>query len=112
MFPGDVRHYLNEIRRVLKPAGRGLLTHFILNDESRSMTGRSGTARVFNVPLDGCYTIDAARPEHAIALDEPALRQMYAGAGLTIREPILFGSWPGRPQAISYQDMVIATRGA
>ncbi len=41
MLADDTRHYLHEIRRVLKPGGHGLLTHFILNAESEAAMNRS-----------------------------------------------------------------------
>ena len=38
MLPGDVEHYLMEIVRVLRPAGRTLITFLLLNDESLRLT--------------------------------------------------------------------------
>ena len=34
MRPPEMRHYLGEIRRVLRPGGRCLMTFFLLNEES------------------------------------------------------------------------------
>ena len=37
MLPSDVKHYLHEIVRVLKPGGRSLITFFLLNEESSAL---------------------------------------------------------------------------
>ena len=37
MLPADVRHYLQEIVRVLKPGGQSLITFFLLNEESLAL---------------------------------------------------------------------------
>jgi len=110
MFADDVRHYLSQIRRVLKPGGRGLLTYFILDDEASRCMRRPGARLVFDVPLSDCFAVDAQVPELAIAFAEPTLRAMVAEAGLTIKEPICKGLWSGREGGLSFQDIVIAQR--
>ena len=37
MLPNEIRNYLREIRRVLKPTGRCLITWFLLNQESEAL---------------------------------------------------------------------------
>ena len=107
MLADDTRHYLHEIRRVLKPGGHGLLTHFILNAESEAAMNRSPEGRKFRFPLQDCFTMDAEVPERGVAFAETTLRQMYAEADLRIEEPIRFGKWSGRPGGLSYQDIVL-----
>ena len=97
MLPDDVRRYLAEIHRVLKPGGRGLFTHFILNAESEAAMSRLGGNLRFLFPLPECRTIDPDVPERAIAFDEAILRRMYAEAGLSIEEPIRFARGPAAP---------------
>ena len=108
MLPDDVRRYLAEIHRVLKPGGRGLFTHFLLNAESEAAMSLPGGQRRFLFPLPECRTIDRDVPERGIAFDEAVLRRMYAEAGMTIEEPIRFGAWSGRAGGLSYQDIVLA----
>ncbi len=107
MLPDDVRHYLHEIRRVLRPGGRGLLTHFILNADSESAMNRTTEGLKFRFPRGDCFAAEADDPESALAYAEPTLRAMYANADLRIAEPIRFGSWSGRSGGLSYQDIVL-----
>ena len=44
MLPPEVRRYMSEVRRVLRPSGRCLMTFFLLNEESIEAT-RSGARR-------------------------------------------------------------------
>ena len=44
MRPPEVRHYLGQIRRVLRPGGRCLMTFFLLNEESLD-AARAGRAK-------------------------------------------------------------------
>lgn len=108
MLPLDVEHYLREISRVLKPDGRCLGTYFILNDESRRLMARPGSALDFRYEHDGYRSIWQHRPEAAVAYDEQAVREMHDRCGLDIREPIHYGGWSGRAPHVTFQDFVIS----
>ncbi len=110
MLAADVRHYLAEIARVLKPGGRCMASFFVLNEESRSLM-KSGAASInFRFELPGCYTSSEETPEAAIAFDENRLRGTIQSAGLRIVEPLHFGSWCGREEHLTYQDIVLAVK--
>ena len=47
-------------------------------------------------------------PEAAVAFDENFIRQCYAARGLEIHEPVRYGNWCGRKEALSYQDILLA----
>ena len=110
MLPADMTNYLNQVGRVLRDGGRCLLTFFLLNPESKDLLTEGRSSLDFDVALDGCWTIDAAAPERAIAYEEQDVRASLVSAGLIVREPIEYGSWCGRPRYLSYQDIVIADR--
>jgi SAM-dependent methyltransferase len=95
MLPPEVRHYLAEIRRVLKPGGRCLATFFLLNEESIA-AARSGSAgRSFEHQGAG-YRYDYARsPEAAIAYQETDVLGFLDEAGLELHVPIRRGRWAG-----------------
>ena len=108
MLPDEVRHYLDEIHRVLKKDGCCLLTYYLLNDDALALMENQRSRFNFHVPLPGCYSVDAKTPERAVAFTEAAVRELHRQARLAIREPIYFGNWCGRSEFLSSQDIVIA----
>lgn len=111
MLPAGVSRYLSEIHRVLRPAGRCVVTFFLLNAETRR--GIATKQNVISAPhlLDeGCYVADLQSPETTVFHDESRVREMFLAHGLNIIE-ITFGFWSGRKDLIkSLQDVVIAVR--
>ena len=110
MLPSDLENYLLEVSRVLKPGGRGLITFFLLNPESLDLIEAGRSTQDFKHKLDGCLVVDVDNPEASIAYSEDDVRSMYAARGLTIAEPIRFGSWCGRHEFLSYQDIVVGIK--
>ena len=110
MLPPDVERYMNEIARVLKPGGRSLITFFLLNDQSLAL-GKEGKGKIkFEHELQGCRTANVETPEAAIAYPEAFVRDLYGKCGLELREPLRYGTWCGRPDGMSGQDVVIAVK--
>jgi SAM-dependent methyltransferase len=96
MLPPEVRHYMSEIRRVLRPSGRCLMTFFLLNEESLE-AARSGRAkRRFARRGEGYFYDVRKSPEEAVAYPEEALLEMLEQAGLELHGPIRYGRWAGR----------------
>lgn len=110
MLPADLAQYLSEIARVLKPSGRCLITWFVLNPESEQLLDQGRSTIDFRFRLGECRLKQADIPEAAIAYPERSIRDLYRQNGLTIHEPIRYGSWCGRSQWLSYQDIVLATK--
>jgi SAM-dependent methyltransferase len=102
MLPEGAERYLSEIARVLRPGGRMFATLFLVNDESRGHD-------VFRHPVGPHLAADPDVPERAIALDEAFVRGACARASLQIREPVFGGSWCGRENCLSDQDILIAS---
>ena len=110
LLPDEVENYLSEIRRVLAPGGRCLASFFLLNEESLGAI-RSGTSTIdFRHDFGGYRAKSRETPEAAIAYPEDYVRSLYAELGLEIAEPVHYGSWPGRRDFLSYQDLVIAVK--
>ncbi len=112
MLPQDTEHYLNEVSRVLKQGGRCLITWFLLNDESKQLISQQASQINFVYELDGCWVKNPDVPEMAVAYPESTVRNLYNQCQLSISEPIKYGSWCGRPQGLSFQDMVITYKRA
>jgi SAM-dependent methyltransferase len=110
MFPADMENYSSEITRVLRPGGTCFITMFLLNEESQSLIEKKMSTQNFVYKLEGCVTADPENPEGSLAFEETYVRSMFGRFGLSIREPVHCGSWCGRTEFLSYQDVVIATK--
>jgi SAM-dependent methyltransferase len=106
----DTRRYLAELARVLKPRGTGVLSFFILNEDSNRLRRSPGTTLYFHNRLwRGLRVEHRGSPESAVAYPEALLRSLLRENGLVLQE-LLFGTWCGRSPAYSYQDFVIVRK--
>ena len=110
MLPHDVEHYLSEISRVTKPGGRCLLTFFLLKEDSLALIAAGKSTQDFRHAVENWRTTNPRHPEWAMAYPEEFTRSLLSKYGWSIAEPIHYGSWCGRAQYLSYQDIIIATR--
>lgn len=109
MRPPDVRHYLAEIRRVLRSGGRCLATFFLLNDDSIAAIRAGRASRGFEHDGDG-YAYDIPdSPEAAIAYRESDVLAFLEGAGFELHKPIRYGRWAGLGPPPN-QDTVVVRR--
>lgn len=109
MFPADLENYMEEIGRVLKKGGRSFITFFLMNEESHRLVREKRSTQSFVHEIGGCYTTTPDNPEGAIAYPEDYVRKLFEKVGISIEEPIHYGSWCGRPRFLSYQDIVIGS---
>ncbi len=110
MLPADVENYLSEMARVLRPGGRCLATWFLLNPESKALLADGRATVDFRHTIEGCLITDRDAPEAAVAYEEARVMEMYARAGLVIDPPVRYGSWCGRSDYLSFQDICIVRR--
>lgn len=103
----EVRHYFAELRRVMRPGARALVTFFVVD---RADTNPTGSAFGFRHEVRDGYTIDPKTPERAIGYPESWLRTAVADAGLEVQEPIRYGSWSGREDGHDFQDILVIQR--
>lgn len=106
----EVRHYLAETGRVLRPGGTALLTFFLLTPEAQRQVEAGLTAHDFRHPAGAGRTTDPRCPEEAVAFPEEEVRAMLAAAGLRLREPVYHGAWANAPEALTMQDVVVVER--
>lgn len=110
MLPPEMRHYLREIRRVLRPEGRCLMTFFLLNEESLDSIRAGRTRRRFAYEGDG-YRYDVLEtPEAAVAHREEDLLEFLEQVGFELYVPIRYGRWTGRRVRDPGQDIVVVKR--
>lgn len=108
MFPKDVENYFSNVSHVLKKGGRCLFTFFLLNAESSRLIDARVSTLDFKHDFGQYRTVDVNSPEAAVCLEEPLVLGFYEKYKLRIEKPICYGSWCGRSNFMSYQDMVIA----
>lgn len=101
-----IRHYLDEIRRVLRPGGRAVVTCFLLNGESQALIASGGSRLDLVHPYGDGRVAFPDNPDYAIGFDETAFGDWLADRGMRVRET-LYGSWCGRDEFVSYQDILI-----
>ena len=110
MFPQDVENYMKEISRVLRHKGNCLITFFIINNESKRLMRDPGSILNFKFRGDGYFCTKEVDPEAAIAFEEEYVVRLFRSNGMTIDNSIHYGSWCGRDNYLSFQDIVVARR--
>lgn len=108
MFLDDIKNYVEQIYRVMKPGGRLLFTAFILNDETDSLIKDGKSTLAFDWCGEaGCYTPYSHLPEAAIGIPASVMNSVLSTRGFKVRTSYP-GSWCGRSDFTSYQDMIVA----
>jgi SAM-dependent methyltransferase len=110
LLPAAAANYLKQIRRVLKPEGRCFSTWLIMNDESRSLIAGGQSALPLVHPYHDVLSTNPSAPLEGIGFDEDRVSAMYQDAGLVQQAPTYLGQWCGRPDGVTFQDVVIACR--
>ncbi len=109
MLPADTENYIAEISRVLKKNGRCFLTFFLMNNEAERLTGAGSATLDFRFTGNDYYTTNSDTPEYAICFDETFVTDICTGNSLNISS-VLYGSWCGRSNFFSYQDILIVSK--
>jgi ubiquinone/menaquinone biosynthesis C-methylase UbiE len=112
MLTEEVENYLSEIARVLKPGGRSLITFFLLNAESLDLIESGRSTVDLQAQLGPARTVSRETPELAVGYDMAFVSSLYEQNGLEVSQPIHFGSWCGRSDYLSYQDIVLSVKPA
>ena len=111
MLPADLENYLSEISRVIKKDGRCLITYFLLNPESLADIDKNISQFTFQYNYNAdCRLQNDKIPEAAIGYQEEYISDLYKKYGMEIKTPVYYGSWSGRKDFLSFQDIVVATK--
>jgi ubiquinone/menaquinone biosynthesis C-methylase UbiE len=108
MLTKDMGHYLSEVARVLKKGGRCLISYFLLNEKSIGLMRGGKSAIDLHIEVDHCSIADPSAPEAATGYEEEFVLQLYQIYHLQVMRPVHYGSWCGREDFLSYQDLILA----
>lgn len=107
MLPKDLENYLSEITRVLKKTGRCFITQFLLNPESILLQHSTSSTLRFIHDKGNYSVLYEHQPEFAVAYKENYMNSLFDKYYLELYKPIQYGSWCGRRNFLSYQDIII-----
>ena len=110
MLREDVDNYLAQLPHLLSEHGRALVTFFLLNDGQRSLEHEKRNGIHFISGGDGIAFANPDAPEQIVAYDEDRIVNMMRRHGLDIEEPVHYGTWSGRMDRVSYQDILVLHR--
>lgn len=110
----EVQAYAREIRRVIAPGGRCLMTAFLLNTPARQglIDGKGA------LPFNGAATereiyAYADNPTAAVAFEEDYLLSFFWDADMRRTRPPIYGRWSGRVSpGDSFQDINVLQAAA
>ncbi len=112
VLPEELDVYLAAIAPRLRPAGRALLTFFVLDDAGSGQRTDSSPRLHFNL-MDGGYAVRSrVAPSAAVAYEESVLRNKLREHGLVQEGDIRRGWWRGIPDGLSFQDIIIVRKNA
>lgn len=99
MWERDIRHYLKEFYRVLRPGGKALLTCFVLTPEILAHVSKADFTRSdlrFDHQInDHCWVNELEFPLGAIGYSPESLRSMVKDSGLVMQRDFIRGGWSG-----------------
>ncbi|WP_250125046.1 class I SAM-dependent methyltransferase [Chroococcidiopsis sp. CCMEE 29] len=110
ILPQELENYLSEIVRVLKRGGKCLISFFLLNPESLKYSNENLGILDFKYDFEYYRLLNPDVPEFAVAYKESFIQSLYEKHQLKIMEPIRYGSWCGRKEFLSCQDIIIAVK--
>ena len=105
----EVRIYLQEMYRVLKPGGKIATTYFLLNKKSEKAIKQKKSFFDFRYPVGNCSkTFDQLIPENGISHSEKAIRELFNALNLKIIH-VEYGGWVNNIED-NLQDLLVAVK--
>lgn len=107
LLPKELEHYVSEIVRVLKKDGRCFITFFLINPESSYYLNSGLSTLAFHHQIENCYVANKDIPNFAVAYAEKNVHTLLNKYDLELTNQPHYGSWCGRTDSTSYQDIVL-----
>ena len=108
----ESERYMAQLPAFLAPGGCCLVSFFLMNDVQRALAAK-GENRIQFIARDGAAAYaNPEVPEAIVALEESAVESMIARAGLMIVPPVRYGTWSGRSDGLSHQDLLLLRAAA
>ncbi len=106
LMEDEMTHYLHEINRVMKKDGTCLLTMFIVNDEATDLIKAGKSSLQFPHKVGEASIENLALPNAAVGYSLNTVEAMMNKTNF-VRSELKFGSWCGRTQFTTYQDLLV-----
>ena len=108
MLPSELKTYLHAISKRLKPDGKALLTFFLLDEQTHDSQTQPDIAFLYPSP-DAVYAVKRpAAPTASVAYRQSYVLECLNEVGLQLLADRYVGSWTGRTNTLSYQDILVA----
>ena len=112
LMPSDLKQYLSEAHRVLRPGGTLFASYFLLNNRTQQLLDEGMSARPFEFHCaPHCRTDNPDTPEDAVAYDEEWLLSLYENLFAVRRKH--YGTWRSTKilnAPVDYQDIIVANK--
>ena len=105
--PPEVKNYLSEVSRLLTVKGRCLATFFLLNEGQKLLAQDGKGTLAFNFGQGPWRYVYENSPESAAAYEESYVLELLKENDLKLKRPIFYGSWSGRKDGLSFQDILL-----
>jgi ubiquinone/menaquinone biosynthesis C-methylase UbiE len=102
-----VENYFKEISRLLSSHGRCLATFFLLNERQGDFAKKGLNCQNFKYGCKQWRYVYKNSPESAIAHNEKHILSLLQKNSLELAKPIMYGTWSGFKNGLSYQDMML-----
>ena len=96
---------------MLKSGGRCLVTFFLLNEEQARLAAEGRQELQFTFGEGVWRYVYEHSAESAVAYEETYVRGLLRDSGLILQESIYYGSWSGRRDGLSFQDLLVLRKG-
>jgi SAM-dependent methyltransferase len=106
LLADDARHYLSEIRRALRPGGKGLLTAFLFAPPRPGAAEPPAFPHPAGAAASAVRWRSASRPQAAVAFERSFFEALLAEAHLDLLAMVP-GYWPGDGATLLGQDTLV-----